>query len=166
MILLVELNGRLRQLELSSNGTAGLYKAKLDGETIEVQAEQLRPGVFSLLIEGRAYRCILDSAPETAVHVEGQRIPYQVYDPRSLKSRRSHAGDAAGPRAIKAPMPGRVVRCLCERGDAVEANQPVIVIEAMKMQNELKTPKAGTVTEIRVVPGDTVNVGQVLVIIE
>ncbi len=63
-------------------------------------------------------------------------------------------------------MPGRVVRMPLRTRRCVEANQPVIVIEAMKMQNELKTPKAGTVTEIRVVPGETVSVGQVLIIIE
>lgn len=63
-------------------------------------------------------------------------------------------------------MPGRVVRVLVQRGDAVEASQGIVVIEAMKMQNELKSPKAGVVADVRVVPGDTVAAGDVLAIVE
>jgi biotin carboxyl carrier protein len=67
---------------------------------------------------------------------------------------------------IKASMPGRVVRVLAERGVEVEAHQGVVVIEAMKMQNELKSPKAGMVVEMRVLAGDTVSAGDVLAVIE
>ena len=63
-------------------------------------------------------------------------------------------------------MPGRVVRVLANLGEAVEAHQGIVVIEAMKMQNELKSPKAGTVAEMRVVPGDTVAAGDVLAVVE
>ncbi|MBC7929115.1 MAG: biotin/lipoyl-binding protein, partial [Rubrivivax sp.] len=67
---------------------------------------------------------------------------------------------------INAPMPGKVVRVLVEAGQAVEAGAGLVVVEAMKMQNELKSPKTGTVSEVRVEPGATVNAGDVLVIIE
>ncbi|MDQ3806105.1 MAG: biotin/lipoyl-binding protein, partial [Acidobacteriota bacterium] len=67
---------------------------------------------------------------------------------------------------ISAQMPGRVVRVLVEAGQEVEAGQPVVVVEAMKMQNEMKSPKAGAVAEVRARDGATVNAGDVLVIIE
>jgi biotin carboxyl carrier protein len=127
----------------------------------------LRPGVLSLIVDGRAWRVVLDEdANETAAYVAGRRIAYRVDDPRSLKARRAHTGGADGPKAIKASMPGRVVRVLAQRGETVEAHQGVIVIEAMKMQNELKSPKAGAVVELRVSVGDTVSAGDILAVIE
>jgi biotin carboxyl carrier protein len=167
MMLLIVIDGRTRQLELTANGTPGQYAATLDGESIELQAEMLQPGILLILIGDRAYRCVLEeNKDETAVQIGGRRFSYAVEDPRSLRSRRGHRGNAEGPLTIKAPMPGRVVRMLAEPGQYVTVNQGIIVIEAMKMQNELKAPKAGHVAEIRVTAGETVGVGQVLVIIE
>jgi len=172
MKLEIEIQGQLRTIEVDPAADPGRYSVSLDGNAIEVEARLLRPGVLSLVVAGRAYRAVReDDAPagngsEVVVLVAGGRYPYRVEDSRSLKSRRAHASGHDGPKTIKASMPGRVVRVLAERGVEVEAHQGVVVIEAMKMQNELKSPKAGTVIEMRVAPGDTVSAGDVLAVIE
>jgi biotin carboxyl carrier protein len=170
MKLQIEIDGRLRSIEIVPGSEPRQWQAKVDGRAIELEAHLLRPGVLSLLIEGRAYRAVLEEAAdnqgEPAVHIRGQRHAYRIDDPRSLKARRSHGAGHDGPRPIKASMPGRVVRILAQPGDDVAANQGVVVIEAMKMQNELKSPKAGKVVEVRVSAGDTVTAGEVLAVIE
>jgi biotin carboxyl carrier protein len=159
----IEIAGKIRTVEYRP----GDPTVTLDGEAVAVEAQVLRPGVLSLIVAGRAWRVVLEDDPsEPAIHVAGERITYRVDDPRSLKGRRARAAGADGPKAIKASMPGRVVRVLAHKGEAVEEHQGVVVIEAMKMQNELKTPKKGRVAELRVVPGDTVAAGDVLAIID
>jgi len=166
MILHIEIYGVLRKVELELRG-GGEYVVSIDGKLVEVEASFPRPGVLSLLIAGKAYRCLLDEdSDDPAMYVGHERIPFRVDDPRSLSARRSKGSHATGPIAIKAPMPGRVVRLARGEGDEVESQQGVIVIEAMKMQNELKSPKAGRVVRIFVEVGDAVISGQQLAIIE
>ena len=163
MKLEIEIAGHMRVVDF----TLGETTMTVDGLAIPVEARLLRPGVLSLIVEGRAWRVVLEEgADETAVLIAGQRIPYSLNDPRSLKARRAHAAGADGPRPIKASMPGRVVRVLAQPGDAVEAHEGIVVIEAMKMQNELKSPKQGKIAEMRVKPGDTVAAGDVLAVVE
>jgi biotin carboxyl carrier protein len=172
MKLNIEIQDRERVVQIEPAEKPGHYTVTLDGVSFEVETSLLHPGVLSLVISGRSYRAVRENdAPatngsDTAILLDGIRFPYRIEDPRSLKARRAHSGGADGPRVIKASMPGRVVRVLAARGDAVEANQGVVVIEAMKMQNELKSPKAGTVVEMRVASGDTVTAGDVLAVIE
>jgi biotin carboxyl carrier protein len=166
MILNIDIYGVPRRVELEKQGDNG-YIVAIDGEQVDVEASFPRPGVLSLLIGGRVYRCVLDEdATDPAMYVGHQRLPFRVDDPRSLTARRSKGRLAAGPISIKAPMPGRVVRLSRAEGDEVENQQGVIVIEAMKMQNELKAPKAGRVVRILVEVGDAVISGQQLAIIE
>lgn len=163
MKLEIEIADKLHAIEWKP----GESTAMINGVAIPVEVCLLRPGVLSLIIEGRAWRVVLDDGEdEPQLHIGGSRIDYRVDDPRSLKARRAHAAGADGPRSIKASMPGRVVRVLAQKGDAVEAHQGVVVIEAMKMQNELKSPKSGKVAELRVGTGDTVSAGDVLAVIE
>ena len=163
MKLEIEIAGRTRTVDFKPEENSVEY----DGTVFPVETRLLRPGVLSLIVNGRAWRVVLEeNADDPAVLVAGERIPYSVNDPRSLKARRAHAAGADGPRPIKASMPGRVVRILAQPGDAVEAHQGIVVIEAMKMQNELKSPKDGKVAEIRVKPGDTVAAGDVLAVVE
>jgi biotin carboxyl carrier protein len=168
MTIQIEMNGEIRRVELTREEADGRYRASTDGESaVEVTAQILRPGVLSLHIDGKAYRCVLEENAEgTAIHLAGKRLPYQVDDPRSLKSRRSRHAGAEGPKPVTAPMPGRVVRVLASVGDLVEAHQGIVVIEAMKMQNELKSPKAGKVIQLRIEPGSTVAAGDVLAVVE
>ncbi len=166
MMFHLEIGGRTCKVEVEPADTQGQWRILVDGQPVEADAHLARPGVLSLLIAGQSYRVVLD--PDTldpALHLRSRRIPYRIDDPRSLRSRRRHAG-SEGPVTIKASMPGRVVRALVEKGDAVVAHQGLIVIEAMKMQNEIKSPKEGRVREFRVSAGDTVSAGDVLAIIE
>jgi biotin carboxyl carrier protein len=162
----LEIDGQTRQVEIEPAETAGQWRIRIDGESVEADAHLIRPGVLSLIVAGRSHRIVLDADPgDPALHAGAQRIPYRMEDPRSLRSRRRHAGTDS-PVPVKASMPGRVVRVLVEKGGAIATHQGVIVVEAMKMQNELKSPKDGRVAEIRVSPGDTVAVGDILAIIE
>lgn len=163
MKLEIEIAGRVRVVEYAP----GSAEVLVDGVSVLVESRELRPGVLSLIVDGRAWRVVLeDDANEPAALIGGERVVYRVDDPRSLKARRAHDGVSDGPKPIKASMPGRVVRVLAAKGEAVAAHQGVVVIEAMKMQNELKSPKDGVVAEMRVKPGDTVAAGDVLAVVE
>ncbi len=167
MMLNLELQGKEHRVEITPGAQPGLYRLRVDGTEVEADARMIEPGVLSLILNGQAYRCILKSdGDEPAVVIEGQAFPYRLDDPRSLRSRRARAEVAGGARQVKASMPGRVVRVLVAVGDTVEAHQGLVVVEAMKMQNELKAPKAGRVTELRVASGEAVASGQVLAVIE
>jgi biotin carboxyl carrier protein len=159
----IEIAGRIRVVEYAP----GAASVVIDGVSIPVDARMLQTGVLSLIVDGRAWRVVLDeNANEPAVLIAGERIAYRVDDPRSLKARRAHSGGTDGPSTIKASMPGRVVRVLALPGEKVKAHQGVVVIEAMKMQNELKSPRDGVIAELRVKPGDTVSAGDVLAVVD
>jgi biotin carboxyl carrier protein len=93
------------------------------------------------------------------------RYAVQVEDPRSLRTRRAVAAHAHGPQNVTAPMPGKIVRIIVSKGQEVEQGEGVVVIEAMKMQNLLKSPKQGKVQHIAVVEGSSVNASDILVVI-
>jgi biotin carboxyl carrier protein len=162
----LEIDGQARQVEIDPADSPGQWRIRVDGEPVDADAHLVRPGILSLLIRGQSHRIVLDAdASDPALHVGSHRIPYRVDDPRSLRSRRGQAR-TDGPVTLKASMPGRIVRVSVVRGDIVAVHQGVLVVEAMKMQNEIKSPKDGKVIEIRVSPGDTVAVGDILAIIE
>jgi biotin carboxyl carrier protein len=166
MKLQIEIDGQSRQVQVDPGEVPGLWIVRVDGELVEADARLLRPGVLSLLIEGRSHRVVLDGdSSEPALHLGQQRIPYRIEDPRSLRSRRRHAG-ADGPAVLKASMPGRVVRVLVEKGQHVAAHQGIVVIEAMKMQNEMKSPRDGRIADLRATPGAAVASGEILAVIE
>jgi biotin carboxyl carrier protein len=120
-------------------------------------------GIWSILIDGRSYAVAILGAGE--VSVNGRVFHVDVFDPRELRGRRS-ATDKSGPQAITAAMPGRVIRVLVEPGQEVAVGQGLIVVEAMKMQNEMKAPRAGRIAALKTVPGATVSAGDVLLVIE
>jgi biotin carboxyl carrier protein len=103
---------------------------------------------------------------ESNVIVGQERFSVSVRDPRSFRSRRRSGASEQGVMKIKAPMPGKVVRILAPAGSQVEIGQSVVVIEAMKMQNELKAPKTGVVKKISVAEGAAVEAGQALAEVE
>jgi acetyl/propionyl-CoA carboxylase alpha subunit len=160
----IEIGGKRRRVELPVGaGDGGALDCVVDGRGVSVDAQALQDGVMSLVVEGRQYRCVLDG---DGVVIGGMRFGFAIEDPRSLQGRRGVGGGAEGPRPVKAPMPGRVVRLLVEAGDEVVEGQGIVVIEAMKMQNELKAPKAGRVARVAAVVGETVGSGDVLAIVE
>lgn len=165
MTVWLEIGGKKRRVELPADIGAGtgLIECVVDGRSVEVDVCLLQPGVLSLLVAGRQYRCVLDG---NGVVIGGRRFGFEVEDPRSLQGRRGSGAGTDGPRSLKSPMPGRVVRVLVEAGQEVEEGQALVVIEAMKMQNELKSPKAGRVVRVAVGVGDTVGAGEVLAVVE
>ena len=98
--------------------------------------------------------------------MRGRTYGVMLADPKRLRAAGAGAADAGGRAEVKAPMPGKVARVLVEEGAAVEAGAGLVVVEAMKMQNELRSPKAGTVAALNAQAGATVNAGDVLVVIE
>jgi biotin carboxyl carrier protein len=123
---------------------------------------ETEPGLYSVLLDGASYEVrVLGNE----VTVNGHRFEIAIEDPRQWKRRNGAAG-TQGRISITAPMPGKVVRLMVSVGDAITAGQSVVVVEAMKMQNELKSPRDGHVTAIRVKEHDSVNAGAILVLIE
>jgi biotin carboxyl carrier protein len=144
----------------------------VDGRAIEIDSQQLdgvlqvEVGVYSVLLEGASYEIRIQPSPEgLTASVAGRRLAVEVRDPRDA-SRSSSAAIGAGRQNVIAPMPGKVVRVLVATGDLVEASQGLVVVEAMKMQNELKAARPGRVIEIRAREGETVGPGDTLVVLE
>jgi biotin carboxyl carrier protein len=164
MLYEVTIDGKNYRLEL--NRADGRWSCRLDGRELQVDAILTRPDVLSLLIGNKAYEIKSERvANDLHLWVGSERFTVDVRDPRSLRGR-TRAGDDHGPRKITASMPGKVVRLLVREGDEVEPGAGVAVVEAMKMQNEIKSPKKGKVRKILVGEGTAVNAGDVLAIVE
>jgi biotin carboxyl carrier protein len=129
----------------------------------EFSVTTLDPGAYSVLIEGRSYTVI--AAPGGEISVNGRRISVEIFDPRERGARKS-AGAGSGRQNIVAMMPGKVVRVVVAVNDIVEAGQGLIVVEAMKMQNEIVSPRTGRVVELKTKADATVSAGGVLMVIE
>lgn len=165
MLYEILIDGKPHKVELTHEGRA--WTCRVDGEEVHADAILARRDVLSILIGGSAYEVKRERTPaDTHLWVKNSRFAIEVRDPRSLRSRKAAAGATEGPQKIVAPMPGKVVRVLASAGAQVEAKQGVIVVEAMKMQNEMKSAKKGTVKQVLVQEGATVNAGDVLAIIE
>jgi biotin carboxyl carrier protein len=168
MKLIAEITGEKLELDIKQEGTHVV--AEIDGRRYELEARASQPGTYRLLDAGHVYECRVDhpvSEPESLEVLVGTRAySLTLADPKRLRSAQSLTHHTGGAAQIIAPMPGKVVRVLVEAGASVEAGAGIIVVEAMKMQNELKSPKAGEVTAINVKAGATVNAGDVLAVVE
>jgi biotin carboxyl carrier protein len=162
----LELNGKIRRANL--NEREGRFYIRLDNEPEQqVDAVFPEPGIVQFTLGERSYEFrVSGSGGELQLSRGPHSFTVSARDPRSLRSRRAGAGGEAGPKKITAPMPGKVVRIIAPEGTEVEAGAGVVVIEAMKMQNELKAPKAGKVQKITVAEGATVNPGDTLAIVD
>jgi multidrug efflux pump subunit AcrA (membrane-fusion protein) len=184
MMFEVEVGGRTFSVAVERTDRAGRFRLTLDGVTRLIDAS--RTGQFGLSLLERGTVPLGDTgarfspdAPENVtvlllvpgnglgellVVLGGRTIGATVNGRRSAHTEGARHGD--GQVTIVAPMPGRVVRVLAAAGDEVEARQPVIVVEAMKMENELRAPRAGRIREIVVAPGTSVEAGRILAVIE
>jgi biotin carboxyl carrier protein len=178
----VEINGRIRRVAVQRAG--GRVTASIDGRIRQVDAARIDAHTMSLLVdEGAAsYDVFVSSDPATGLlHVRIGTVVIDVADvthcgfsggpstsPRTARRlNRDQGGDSgAGPQRIVAPMPGKVVRVGVKTGDAVRARQTVVVVEAMKMENELKAARDGVVSELLAVAGASVEAGALLVVIQ
>lgn len=166
----VEINGRTRSVSVERT-SVGHYHLVIDGVAHQVDAVRVGPFGLSLILDhdsgqSREVQVAPASTPgEFLVTMDG-RIVTAGLDRRRTSRGGDGGADADGEQTIVAPMPGRVVRVLVKPGDEVAAKQGVVVVEAMKMENELRSPKAGRVKDVAVAPGTSVEAGRVLVVIE
>jgi biotin carboxyl carrier protein len=147
----VRLDGRELRVRVDEQGS--VWHVDAGNGVREASVLEVEPGVYSILIDGRSYE------------VRTSDLAIEVEDPRAPKAAHGQAG-LEGRQSVSAPMPGKVVRVLVNIGDSVERGQGLIVIEAMKMQNEMKSPKQGHVVAISAIEGATVTAGEVLATVE
>ncbi len=165
MVYDVTIDGKSYRLELERAG--GRWQCRLDGREVQIDAVLTRRDVLSVLIEGKAYEIKRErTATDMHLWVGSASYAAELRDPRSLRSRKDGAGDEQGPKKLVAPMSGKVVRILVHEEAEVEAGQGIVVVEAMKMQNEIKSPKKGVVQKIVAAEGANVNAGDVLAVVE
>jgi biotin carboxyl carrier protein len=169
----VKVGNKERVVELEA-GDDGTTRVLVDGRARDVDVRQVEPGMWILREGDRQIIAQIDGiAPKLTVEIgiaprDPLVVPVEVTPARSARlaalAQRSGAA-ASGPAALRAPMPGRVVKILVKAGDRVVVGQPAIVVEAMKMENELRAPRAGTVQALRCEEGATVEAGQDLILI-
>ena len=165
MIYDVSIENTNYRLELNRTTTG--WTCSLNGRPVQLDAALIRPGVLSLLIESRVYEVKREKVgSEIHLWVGSQRYAVELRDLRSLRNLKDGAGSQQGSSKLIAPMPGKVVRLLVNEKDKVEAGQGVVVVEAMKMQNEIKSPKKGILQKLLALEGSNVNAGDVLAIVE
>jgi biotin carboxyl carrier protein len=141
--------------------------AEVDGRKYELEIHQLKDNSYLLFSATNVYESSVEKSGESfTVHLRGLQYPIRIIDLKRLRSTASGSRHDHGSAEIVAPMPGKVVRLLVTEGAEVNVGTGILVVEAMKMQNELKSPKSGTVVSIRAQAGATVNAGDVLAVVE
>jgi biotin carboxyl carrier protein len=158
-------DGRSQEAEvLEVPGNPGRYRVRLAETWLEVDAVVPPRGPFSLLIDGASFEADLTvEAGETFVTIDGRVDRLRVETP-GRRGDRGAGGAGAGQRLVS-PMPGRVVAVPVRPGQAVEAGSPLVILEAMKMENEFRSAGPGVVTEVHAAPGQTVAAGELLIVI-
>ena len=165
--LQAEFNEERQDLLLRREGD--LVSAEVNGRAYSLEVHNPAPGVFLLRSGTNVYHCRVEAGSQPAVlnvSLRGRDYAIQLIDPKRLRGSQSSGAHDHGTVQIVASMPGKVVRLLVEVGSRVEAGAGIVVVEAMKMQNEMKSPKAGVVTSLSAAAGATVNAGDVLAEIE
>ncbi len=154
---------RLVELERNASG----WRVTLDGLVVAVDAAEVSPNTLSILLDGQSFEITVTLSPDgkLQLHTGTREFIAEVIDPRAWSGRRHSSVEAEGRQQIVAPMPGKVVRLLVKAGEHVEAGQGLLVVEAMKMQNEIRSPKSGTVERILAQEGQPVNAGEVLCVV-
>ena len=159
------------ELELLKPPTAkSPWRFRMGNQTTEAHCEEITPGVYSLLMNGRSFQAYVSKPPGDAPGLAGpyvvvvglRRYLVELRDPRQWR-RRGSSIETEGPLEIVAPMPGKIVKVLVAEGDEVQRGQGLLVIEAMKMQNELRAPRAGRVERVYLAEGRGVENGARLV---
>ena len=157
----VVIDGRSLEVEVT-RGSDDVWRLRKDNSGFEASVVEVEPSVYSILIDGKSYEARIQHG---WVDVGRRHFAVEAEDPRALRTGGS-ASTAEGRKNVAAPMPGKVIRVLVQEGEAVEAGQGLVVVEAMKMQNEMKSPKAGRVAKLSAIEGAAVTAGEVLATIE
>ena len=162
----ITINGKHRSVEFTppANGSTRV-KFAVDGRQVAACAVPVSPGAYSILLGGRSFEVTAEEHRDGfLLRVSGREYQAQVTDPRSWRRARGAGVELEGRQQLVAPMPGKIVRVLTSVGQQVSAGDGLLVIEAMKMQNEIRAPKSGTVEKLAR-EGQTVNAGEVLAIV-
>jgi biotin carboxyl carrier protein len=164
MIYDATVDGRSVRAEVRA-GADGRYTVRLDGRPVEVDVRDAGPHAMSLIVDGRAYEVMIERREG------GYRVVRrgQVLDVSLVEGTRGAVAPrrtVGGPARVQAPMPGKLVRVLVSAGQDVGAGQGLVVMEAMKMENEIRAPRAGRVKEAPVREGQAVETGALLVLLE
>jgi biotin carboxyl carrier protein len=147
-------------------GESSPMTAILDGRIIAADVAKISTGVYSILLGGRSLEATVEEAGEGyLVHVAGSEFVIKIINPRSWPGRAGGSIALEGRQQVIAPMPGKIVSVLVVTGQNVEANQGLLVVEAMKMQNEIRSPKSGAIERLLVKEGQTVSAGEILAIV-
>jgi biotin carboxyl carrier protein len=168
MKLKAQVGDEVHEVEIQQDGRRVF--ARVDGREYELDVSEPEPNVYLLKHEKKIHEIFVSPRPTPdstyMVASASGDIEVKIVDPKRLRGSGAAGGSTDGAAEIRTLMPGKVVRLISAVGDAVEKGDPVMVVEAMKMQNDLKAPKAGTIKEIRVAEGATVAAGDVLAVIE
>jgi biotin carboxyl carrier protein len=162
----VRIGAETRIVELEHH--ADHWRVTLDGQALEADAVEIAPNTFSILLRGQSHEIRVTPSPSgmLTLQTDLEEFTAEVVDPRAWSGRRHDALEAKGRQPVVAPMPGKVVRLLVKAGDTVEAGQGLLVVEAMKMQNEIRSPKSGIVERLLAREGQPVNAGETLAWVE
>jgi biotin carboxyl carrier protein len=164
MRLEIELDGKAHSVEITGGGKE--IRCAIDGKKLNADAVELSPGIYSILAGGKSLEGRVEPVGgHLRINVSGFEFRAAVRDRRQWSRKRGAALEAEGRQQVVAPMPGKVVRLLVGAGERVEARQGLFVVEAMKMQNEIRSPKSGTVERLLVKEGQAVNAGEALAVI-
>jgi biotin carboxyl carrier protein len=167
----IEVGGHSRSVAIEPAGGTR-FRVTIDGQSHLVDAVRVGEFALSLIVDGdtatsrEAQVVPVGVSGESLVWLDGRIATVSVDGRRARRGRGDAAGRMQGVQSVVAPMPGRVVRILVGPGDEVAARQPVVVVEAMKMENELRSPKAGRVKDVSVTEGASVEAGRVLIVVE
>jgi biotin carboxyl carrier protein len=166
-IQLVGVSGKTKRVVELVRDASG-YRILLDGKQVDADAVQIAPYTISVLLNGQSFEVHVSEARDGRLKLQTgpHEFMAEVEDPRAWRGRKHGALEAEGRQQIVAPMPGKVIRILLKTGDVVEAKQGIAVIEAMKMQNEIRSPKSGRIERVLVKEGQNVSAGEVLAWVE
>jgi biotin carboxyl carrier protein len=168
MKLQAAVDGEKHEIEITHDGSR--LSARVDRRLYELEASEPEPNVYLLKHEGRIFEVFVspqkNSTAPFAAHIGSAEIEVAITDPKRLRGKAAGTDAVDGKAEIRTAMPGKVVRILVTQGAEVRKGDGVMVVEAMKMQNEMKSPKDGTVTAIRVNEGDNVGAGDILLVVE
>lgn len=168
MKLIAELDDEKHAVEIKRNGSK--LTADIDGRLYELDASEPEPNVFLFKLENKIYQIFVSpnesEGKAFSVNADNRNYDIKLYDPKRLRGSSGGGESAGGASEIRTAMPGKLVRVLVEAGAEIKKGDGVLIVEAMKMQNEMKAPKDGIVKEIRFAEGATVSAGDVLAVIE
>ena len=143
------------------------FQVFLRDHSIDVDIAEVSENIYSLILNGHSHQVFISPVGQALeIVVDGVCFRAAILDPKRLQNEASGLANLTGPSSVLAPMPGKIVRLLVAAGDPVKEGQRVVVIEAMKMQNELKAPKTGRIERINVVENQNVNAGDSLLVVQ